>query len=70
MILSGLEISSKIGQSYSQDGFDPDRPEELSGIADSMHSKISDEPIEKIKDFFFPDSGYATVKGDLRAGIF
>jgi ADP-ribose pyrophosphatase YjhB (NUDIX family) len=68
--INKIKAISQIGRNYSKNEFDLERYEQLSDIADAMYSRISDEPIDKIKNFFIPDTGYATAKVDLRAGIF
>ncbi len=34
-----------------------------------MYSKISNDNLETVENFFFPEQGYATAKVDIRAGI-
>ncbi|MCW8929804.1 MAG: NUDIX hydrolase [Gammaproteobacteria bacterium] len=68
-LINKIKAISQIGKAYSKDPFDTDRYDQLSLIANEMYSKISNEKLETIENFFFPDKGYATAKVDLRAGI-
>jgi ADP-ribose pyrophosphatase YjhB (NUDIX family) len=68
--INKIKAISQIGKSYSKDAYDLERYDQLSGIADSMYTKLSNDPIEKVKGFFIPEKGYATAKVDLRAAIF
>ncbi|MCP4352083.1 MAG: NUDIX hydrolase [Desulfobacterales bacterium] len=68
-LINKVKAISQIGKAYSKDPFDAERYDQLSMISNEMYSKISNEKLETVENFFFPDKGYATAKVDLRAGI-
>ena len=65
-----IKAISQIGNAYSKDVYDLDRYDQLSAIADEILANLADAPVARVAHFFVPDSGYATPKIDLRAGVF
>ena len=65
-----IRAISQIGQTYAKDPYDLDRYRQLGDIAHAMIAKLADTPLQRVANFFIPDSGYATPKVDLRAGVF
>ncbi|MCP4754646.1 MAG: NUDIX hydrolase [Proteobacteria bacterium] len=64
-----IKAIAQIGIEYTKEAYDLERYQQLTKIAHEMISKLADAPISKVNNFFVPDSGYATPKVDLRAGI-
>ena len=64
-----IKAIAQIGIEYTKGEYDLERYQQLTKIAHEMISKLSGAPISKVDNFFVPDSGYATPKVDLRAGI-
>lgn len=64
-----IKAISQIGISYTKDEYDLERYQQLAQIVHQMISKLAGVPIERVDNFFVPDTGYATPKVDLRAGI-
>jgi ADP-ribose pyrophosphatase YjhB (NUDIX family) len=64
-----IKAIAQIGLTYTQDKYDLQRYHQLTQIAHEMIAKLADVPKVKVDHFFIPDSGYATPKVDLRAGI-
>ena len=65
-----IRALGQIGLTYTTDMYDQERYTRLTELADVMFARISGVPVQKIADFFVPDSGYCTPKIDLRAGVF
>ena len=61
---------AQTGLQYCKNEYDIERYEKLQSLAYEMYEDVSNAPIEKITNFFIPDTGYATPKVDLRAGVF
>lgn len=65
-----LRAISQIGKTYAKDPYDQERYHQLADIAHGMLARLADAPVVRVANFFVPDSGYATPKVDLRAGVF
>jgi ADP-ribose pyrophosphatase YjhB (NUDIX family) len=64
-----IRAIGQIGATHTTDPYDLERYEQLSDIAHQMMEKMSDAPKDRVDQFFLPETGYATPKVDLRAGI-
>ena len=65
-----LQSIAQAGLFYSKDIYDKERFERIRAITAEMMSKMSDLPIETVKDLFCNETGYQTPKIDTRAAIF
>ncbi|OXM87099.1 NUDIX hydrolase [Paenibacillus rigui] len=71
----GIEWAKKIqaiaqaGLTYSRDGYDLERFEELRAISVDMIAAYADMEIEKVAGLFANDSGYCTPKVEVRAVV-
>lgn len=71
----GIEWAKKIqaiaqaGLTYSRDGYDLERFEELRAISVDMMAAYADMEIEKVAGLFANDSGYCTPKVEVRAVV-
>jgi len=65
-----LQAIAQAGLHYSKDIYDVERFRRIREITAEMMSKISDSPIETVKDLFCNETGYQTPKMDTRAAIF
>jgi len=65
-----LQAIAQAGLHYSKDIYDVERFRRIREITAEMMSKISDLPIETVKDLFCNETGYQTPKIDTRAAIF
>lgn len=65
-----LQSIAQAGLAYGKDAYDRERYERIREISAEMMSRISDVPIEKVKELFCNESGYQTPKVDTRAAIF
>lgn len=64
-----LQATAQAGLHYSKDIYDIERFERIREITAEMMGKISDLPIETVKDLFCNETGYQTPKLDTRAAI-
>jgi ADP-ribose pyrophosphatase YjhB (NUDIX family) len=62
-----IQAIAQGGLTYSQSEYDLERYEELRTLSIKMLSKLSNEPIEKVKLAFASEKGYQTPKVDVRA---
>lgn len=69
-IAKELKAISQIGLTYTKDPHDRIRFERLGEISHEMMATLAEVPLEKVRHFFVPDSGYATPKVDLRGAVF
>lgn len=65
-----LRAIAQIGRTYTRDGYDRERYEELAAIANEMLADLAGAPLEAIVGIYLPESGYPTPKVDVRAGVF
>lgn len=65
-----LQSLSQVGLAYSKDKYDIERFTRIREISAEMLALKSDLSLEKIKDLFCNEEGYATPKLDTRAAIF
>jgi ADP-ribose pyrophosphatase YjhB (NUDIX family) len=65
-----IQAISQAGLEYAENGYDLERYEALRSISVEMLSAISDTPVEKVRELFASESGYATPKLDVRAVVF
>ena len=65
-----IQSLAQAGLVYGKNEYDIERYEELRSIAAEMLSCKTEEPVEKVKEFFCNETGYQTPKLDTRAAIF
>lgn len=65
-----LQAIAQTGLYYSKNIYDTEHYQRIRIITAEMMSKVSDLPIETIKDLFCNETGYQTPKMDTRAAIF
>ena len=65
-----IQAISQIGLTNNTNGFDVERYSELENISHRMMNLLTDQPVEKIKDFYLGTKEYPTPKTDVRAIIF
>ena len=65
-----LRAIAQIGRTYTHDGYDRERYEELAAIANEMLADLTGAPLEAIVGIYLPETGYPTPKVDVRAGVF
>ena len=65
-----VQAIAQIGLTYNTNGFDIERYSELEEISHRMMNLLTDQPVEKIKDFYLGTKEYPTPKTDVRAIIF
>ena len=65
-----LQAIAQTGLYYSKDIYDKERYERIREITAEMMSRISELPLETVKDLFCSETGYQTPKMDTRAAIF
>lgn len=65
-----LQSLAQAGLTYGKDKFDRERYARIREISAEMMSRLSDTPIDKVKDLFCNESGYQTPKIDTRAAVF
>jgi ADP-ribose pyrophosphatase YjhB (NUDIX family) len=65
-----LQAIAQAGLHYSKDIYDIERFGRIRDITAEMMGKISDLPVETVKDLFCSETGYQTPKLDTRAAIF
>lgn len=65
-----LRAIAQTGRAYSRDGYDLERFEEVSAIAEALLAELTATPPEQIRDIYLPERGYPTPKVDVRAGVF
>lgn len=65
-----IQSLAQAGLAYGKNEYDIERYEELRSIAAEMLSCKTEEPVEKVKEFFCNETGYQTPNLDTRAAIF
>ncbi|MEQ8486234.1 MAG: NUDIX hydrolase [Pseudomonadales bacterium] len=65
-----LRAIAQTGLAYSRDGYDLERFEEVSAIAQALLAELTATPPQQIADLYVPERGYPTPKVDVRAGVF
>ncbi len=65
-----IQSLAQAGLAYGKNEYDIERYEELRSIAAEMLSCKTEEPVEKVKEFFCNETGYQTPKLDTRAAVF
>lgn len=65
-----LQALAQTGLAFTKDPYDRERYERLRGMAAEMLAALSDVPIATIAGLFEAQSGYATPKVEVRAGVF
>lgn len=65
-----LRAIAQTGLAYSRDGYDLQRFEEVSAIAQALLAELTATPPQQIADLYVPERGYPTPKVDVRAGVF
>jgi ADP-ribose pyrophosphatase YjhB (NUDIX family) len=65
-----VQAIAQAGLTYTENGYDLERYEELRRISAELMSLITDEPIQKIRGLFTNETGYQTPKVDIRAVVF
>jgi len=64
-----LQALSQTGKAYSKDKYDLERFNSIADISHQMFAQLSGAPLEQVQNLFIAESGYATPKIDLRAGV-
>jgi len=65
-----LQAIAQTGLTFSRDPYDRERYEAVRGLAARMFAAGTDAPAERIAALFVGETGYATPKIDVRAGVF
>ena len=65
-----LQSLAQAGLTYGKDKFDWERYTRIREISAEMMSRLSDTPMDTLKDLFCNESGYQTPKIDTRAAVF
>lgn len=65
-----LQATAQTGLEFNTNEYDRDRYKLISEIAAELMASHCDAPIEKFKELFAAQSGYATPKVDVRAAAF
>jgi len=65
-----LQALAQTGLAYSHDAYDRERFAAAQQIAAEIAAAGSDTPIEKIRELFQSETGYATPKVDVRGVVF
>lgn len=65
-----LQSLAQAGLTYGKDKFDRERYTRIREISAEMMSRLSDTPMDTVKDLFCNGSGYQTPKIDTRAAVF
>lgn len=65
-----LRAIAQTGLAYSRDGYDLERFEEVTRIAERMLASLTDTPPARLRGIYLPERGYPTPKVDVRAGVF
>jgi len=70
IIAQRLQALAQAGLTYGQNVYDLERYQELRDMSVEILGKLTDEPVEKIKNLFANETGYQTPKVDVRAVLF
>lgn len=65
--LQRVQAIADTGLLYAKDGYDIERYEELKEISLQLIEQLTDQPLEKLKQFYLPLDTYPTPKVDIRA---
>ncbi|RYE27326.1 MAG: NUDIX domain-containing protein [Sphingobacteriaceae bacterium] len=65
-----LKAIAHLGLTYAKDDYDLERYHELQQISQEMMQLITDEPLDKIENYFSTNKEYITPKTDIRVVIF
>ncbi|HIT52622.1 MAG TPA: NUDIX hydrolase [Candidatus Fimivicinus intestinavium] len=65
-----LQSLAQAGLTYGKDKFDRERYTRIREVSAEMMSRLSDTPIDTVKNLFCNESGYQTPKIDTRAAVF
>lgn len=65
-----LQSLAQAGLTYGKDAFDLQRYQRIRDISAQMMSRMTEIPLDRVKDLFCGDRGYQTPKLDTRAAIF
>jgi len=68
-LIKRVKALADTGLVYSQDEYDRERYEELREISLKLLSKVCDQPLTVLNDFFMPESDYPTAKVDVRGFV-
>ncbi|MFC4990688.1 NUDIX hydrolase [Rubritalea tangerina] len=69
-LIREMRALSQSALQYTKDPYDRERFERLIEISNALYAELSDVDLAGVEKFFFPETGYATPKVDLRACIF
>ena len=64
-----LQFLAQSALAYCKDAYDIERFRRIREISAEMVSRISDTPLEAVRDLFISDEGYQTPKLDTRAAV-
>ena len=65
-----LQALAQSGLAYSANPYDRERYERIREIAFRMLARFADTPLERVRDLFSEERGYATPKVDVRGVVF
>ncbi|MGB5942352.1 MAG: NUDIX hydrolase [Leeuwenhoekiella sp.] len=64
-----IKSLAEAGLVYNKENYDAERYEELRHIALEMMAMLSQTPVEKLQNFFIPETDYPTPKVDVRGYV-
>lgn len=64
-----IQAISQTGKTYTKDGYDLERYEQLADISHQMLASLAEQPVSRVENLFIDEQGYPTPKVDLRAGV-
>jgi ADP-ribose pyrophosphatase YjhB (NUDIX family) len=65
-----VQAIAQNGLMFTHDQFDRERYQQLQQLVESILSSELELPLERVKEFWLADDGYATPKVDVRGGVF
>ena len=68
-LIKEIQAIAQTGLHYTTDDYDRERYQRLHLIALKLFAGLSSTDISQIEKFYFPETGYATPKVDLRACV-
>ncbi len=68
-VARALQSIAQAGLTYAQDPYDRERYEQIQTLAAEIAATGTDAPVQRIRDFFASERGYATPKLDVRAAV-
>jgi ADP-ribose pyrophosphatase YjhB (NUDIX family) len=65
-----VQAIAQNGLMFTHDPFDRERYQQLQQLVESILSSELELPLERVREFWLADDGYATPKVDVRGGVF